>query len=178
MNTKKERINLKFLIRFGIIQSQTLEILQQVNVDNMSHTRVFEWHKIFQEKRVAMNDDSWSGSPLTRRTDVNVEQVRQVVCGDRHLTVWMIASQLDMKKVSERLSPKIRIMSKQNNAIRSDYVKTKVDNTYKNSEYKSSSDRDERVNHIKSECIKLMQKEHKTNYNWWKWRSIENCARD
>ena len=32
------------------------------------------------------------------RTEVNVECVWQLVCGDRQLTVRMIASQLDMKK--------------------------------------------------------------------------------
>ena len=56
-----------------------------------------------------MKDKSNSGRPSTSSTEVNVEWVKQVVSGNRRLTIWMIASQLDMKKKTMfgRLSPKI-----------------------------------------------------------------------
>lgn len=100
MNTK-QRINLKFLVQLGKTPSQALEILQQVyGANTMSRTRVFEWHKRFKEGREEVEDDSRSGRPSTSRTEVNIERVRQVMRGDRQLTVRMIASKLDMKKDS------------------------------------------------------------------------------
>ena len=47
-----------------------------------------------------MKDDSRSGRLSTSKTEVNVEQVRQVMCGDCQLTVQMITGQLNMKEDS------------------------------------------------------------------------------
>ena len=88
MNTE-QWINLKFLIRLWKTPSQAFEILQP---------RVFflveqEIQRVVEGKR-----DPKSGKPLTSRTEVNVEQTRQVVCGDRRSAVRITANQLDMKK--------------------------------------------------------------------------------
>ena len=61
--------------------------------DGKSHTRIFEWHKGFREGHEDIKDESKSGRSLTSRTGVNIEWVKQVVCGDRRLTVQLIASQ-------------------------------------------------------------------------------------
>ena len=54
-----------------------------------------------------MKDNCRSGRPSTKRTDINIKQVMQMVYGDWRLTVQMIASQLDMKKaVFGKLSAK------------------------------------------------------------------------
>ena len=54
----------------------------------------------------------------------------------------------------------------QNNAIRTNHIKARVDKTRKNSKCWLSSDRDETINDIISECSKLVQKEYKTRHDW------------
>ena len=49
-----------------------------------------------------------------------------------------------------------------NNAIRTKYVKLKTISTQKNSNCKLCCDKDEMVNHTRSECRKLKPKEYKT----------------
>lgn len=88
----------------------------------MSRSRVFEWHKRFKEGREEVEDDPRSGRPSTSRTDDNVERVRQMVRGDRRLTVRMIASELavnhdcvwkiitedlGMRKICAKMVPKL-----------------------------------------------------------------------
>ena len=98
----KQRINLKFLVRLGKTPTEALKLLQDVYGDNtMSRTPLFEWHRRFKEGREEVEDDHRSWRPSTSRTDKNVERVRQKVPSDRHLSVTMIADELDMN--SERV---------------------------------------------------------------------------
>ena len=53
----------------------------------------------------------------------------------------------------------------QNNAIRTNYIKARINKTQQNSRCRLCGDRDETNNHIISEKIKLAQKEYKTRYN-------------
>ena len=48
------------------------------------------------------------------------------------------------------------------NAIKTNYIKVKIDNTQQNNESRLFGGRDETINHIISECSKLTQKECKT----------------
>ena len=59
----------------------------------MSHTRIFEWHKSFQEGHEKVKADN-----RCKKKEVNVRWIRPMVCGDRPLTLRMIASQLGIKK--------------------------------------------------------------------------------
>ena len=59
----------------------------------------------------------------------------------------------------ETESPLIAV---QNNAIRTNKIKARIDTTQQNSKCRLCSDRDETINHIISECSKLAQKEFKT----------------
>ena len=54
----------------------------------------------------------------------------------------------------------------QNNAIRTKYVKAKIDKMLQNSKCSLWGDRDEMTNYIISEYYKLAQKEYKTRHNW------------
>ena len=99
----KQRINLKFLVRFGKTPTEALKLLQEVyGDDTMSRTRLFEWHRRFKEERDEVEDDHRSGRSSTSRADENVECVRQKVQSNRRLTVKMIADELGMN--SERVS--------------------------------------------------------------------------
>ncbi|XP_061553236.1 protein GVQW3-like [Phycodurus eques] len=95
----EQRTNLKFLVRLGKSPSEALGLLQQVYGDEtMSRSRVFEWCKRFKEGREDVEDDPRSGRPSTSRTEANIERVRQMLRGDRRLTVRLIANELGMNR--------------------------------------------------------------------------------
>ena len=50
--------------------------------------------------------------------------------------------------------------------IRTNYVKAKIDKMQENSKCRLCGDRDETINHRRSECSKLGQKEYKTRHDW------------
>jgi len=84
------------------LPTEALKLLQEVyGDDTISRTRIFEWHKSFKKGREEVEDDHRSGKPSTSRTEENVQHVREKVRSDRHLTVRMIADELDMN--SERV---------------------------------------------------------------------------
>ena len=54
----------------------------------------------------------------------------------------------------------------QNNAVKTNYIKAKIDNMQQNSKCWLSGDRDEIINYIIRECSQLVQKVFKIRYNW------------
>ena len=58
------------------------------------------------------------------------------------------------------------LIASQNNAIRTNHIKARIDKTQQNSKYRLCGDRDETINHIIRECSKLAQKEYKTRNDW------------
>ena len=53
----------------------------------------------------------------------------------------------------------------QNNAIGTNYIKAKIDNTEVNSKYRLCGERDETINHIIRECSKMAKTEYKTRHD-------------
>ena len=58
------------------------------------------------------------------------------------------------------------LITAQNNAVRTNHIKARIDKTQQNSKCRLCGDRDEAINHIISECSKLALKEYKTRYDW------------
>ena len=58
------------------------------------------------------------------------------------------------------------LIAAQNNAIRTNHIKARIDKTPKNSTWRLCGDRNETINHIISECSKLAQKEYNTRHDW------------
>ena len=54
----------------------------------------------------------------------------------------------------------------QNNAIRTNHIKARIDKMQQNSKCTLCGDRDETINHIISECSKLALKEYKSRHDW------------
>ena len=52
------------------------------------------------------------------------------------------------------------LIAAQDNAIRINHIKTRIDKTQQNSKCRLFGDRDETINHIISECSKLTQREY------------------
>ena len=58
------------------------------------------------------------------------------------------------------------LIAAQNNAIRTNHIKARIDKTQQNSKCRLCGDRDETINHIISEFSKLAQKEYKIRHDW------------
>jgi DNA-directed RNA polymerase sigma subunit (sigma70/sigma32) len=70
--------------------------------DTLSWARVFEWHRRFLGGREDVEDDEQLGRPVTMKTDENVDKVRTLVRNDRHLSIRMIAKELNVDKETVR----------------------------------------------------------------------------
>ena len=58
------------------------------------------------------------------------------------------------------------LIAAQDNALRTNHIKARRDKTQQNSKRRLCGDRDETINHIKSECNKLAQKAYKARHDW------------
>ena len=54
----------------------------------------------------------------------------------------------------------------QNNSIRTNQIKVRIEKTQQNRKYRLYGDRDETINHIISKCGKLAQKEYRSRHDW------------
>ena len=72
----------------------------------------------------------------------------------------------DLNKRNLNKETESLLLETQNNAIKIDHIKTKIDYTYQNSKCRLYEDRNDIVNHIISECYK--QKELTTRHDWVK----------
>ena len=77
--------------------TEALKMLRDV-YGYSSRTRIFEWHKQFVEDREDVEDDPKSGRPCTSTTDTNIQKVRQLVHSDHHLTIRVIANEVEMDR--------------------------------------------------------------------------------
>ena len=57
-------------------------------------------------------------------------------------------------------------MAAQNNIIRTNHIKVRIDKTQQNNKCRLCGDREETINNIISESSKLAQKENKTRHHW------------
>ena len=67
----------------------------------------------------------------------------------------------NLKRETESL-----LIAAQNNAVRTNHIKVRIDKTQQNSKCWLCGDRDETINHIISKCSKLAPKEYKTRPDW------------
>ena len=75
--------------------------------------------------------------------------------------MWTELRKGNLKRETESL-----LIAAENNAIRTNHIKARLDKTQQNSECRLCGDRNETINHIISECSKLAQKEYKTRHDW------------
>ena len=77
-----------------------------------------------------------------------------------HDKTWTWLRKGNFKRETESL-----LIAAQNNTIRINHFKARINKTQQNSKCSSCGDRDETINHIISECSKLAQKEYKTRHD-------------
>ena len=78
-----------------------------------------------------------------------------------HQKTWTWLKKAKLKRETESL-----LIAVEDNAIRTNHIKARIDKTQQNSKCWLCGDRDETINIIISECSKLVQKEYKTRHDW------------
>ena len=78
-----------------------------------------------------------------------------------HQKTWTWLRKGNHKRETESL-----LITAQDNAIRTNHIKTRIDKTQQNCKCRLCGDRDETINHTISECIKLAPKEYKMRHDW------------
>ena len=74
------------------------------------------------------------------------------------------------------------LIAAQDNAVRTNHIKARIDKTQQNSKCRLCDDRDETINHIISQCSKLAQREYKARHDWVgkviHWKICKKCKFD
>ena len=96
----------------------------------------------------------WEGKQLYGR-------FKRLINNISHDKTWTWLRKGNFKRETESL-----LIEAQDNAVRTNHIKARIDKTQQNSNCRLCSDRDETINHIISECSKLAQKEYKTRHEW------------
>ena len=96
----------------------------------------------------------WEGKQLYGR-------FKRLINNISHDKTWTWLRKGNFKRETESL-----LIAAQNNAIRTNHIKARIDKTQQNSKCRLCGDRDETINHIISECSKLAKKEYKTRHDW------------
>ena len=100
-------------------------------------------------RRTKIRKQKWEGKQPHGR-------FKRLINNTAHDKTWTWLRKGNFKREKESL-----LMAAQNNAIKTNHIKARIDKTQQNSKCRLCSDRDETINHIISECSKLAQKEYK-----------------
>ena len=68
----------------------------------LSRSNVFQWYGQFHDGQEDIEDDPRSGWPTECRNDNNVEKISQVLLQNRHLSLRMLADEVNIGKDTER----------------------------------------------------------------------------
>ena len=115
----------------------------RVDTDNMINKRMTTTRK-----------QKWEGKQLYGR-------FKRLINNISHQKTWTWLRKGNLKRETESL-----LIATQDNAIRTNHIKARIDKTQQNSKCRLCGDRDETINHIISECSKLAQKKYKTRRDW------------
>ena len=86
---------------------------------------------------------------------------KQLINNISHDKTWTWLRKRNFKRETE--SPRI---AAQDNAVRTNNIKARIDKTQQNSKCRLCSDRDETINYIISKCSKLVPWEFKARHDW------------
>ena len=103
--------------------------------------------------------------PTTRKQKWEEQQLyvrfKRLINNISHQKTWTWLRKGNLKRETESL-----LIAAQDNAIRTNHIKVRIDKMQQNSKCRLCGDRDETINHIISECSKLAQTEYKARHDW------------
>ena len=106
------------------------------------------------DNRMTITRKKWEEKQLYGR-------FKRLINNISHEKTWNWLRKGSLKREIESL-----LIAVQNNTIKTNHIKARMDKTQQNSKYRQCGDRDETINHIISECSKLAQKEYKSRHDW------------
>ena len=89
------------------------------------------------------------------------DRFKRLINNISHQKTWTWLRKGNLMRETESL-----LIAAQDNAIRTNHIKARIDKTQQNSKCRLCGDRDETINHIISECRKLAQEEYKERHDW------------
>ena len=111
------------------------------------------------------SDNTMDNRIITRKQKWEEKQLygrfKRLINNNSHEKTWTWLRKGNLKRETVSLQ-----IAAQDNAIRTNYIKARIDKTQQNSKCRLCGDRDETINHIISECSKLAQKEYKARHDW------------
>ena len=130
----------------------------------MTRTLHRKW-KLITATRNNTNDTRTSRTTITRKQKWEEKQLyrrfKRLTSDISHGKTWTWLRKGNLKREIESL-----LITAQNNAIWTNHIKVRIDETHQNSRCRLYGERDETINHMISECSKLAQKEYKTRQDW------------
>ena len=118
-NLVEQRSAIKFCLWNDISAAETLQ--KTFGYETMSQKNVFKWYRDFKEGREGVDDLLHSGRPSTSIGDQNINNIKEMVLGNRRLTIRklidmvgisfgsvqiILKNQLALRRVKSRLVPK------------------------------------------------------------------------
>jgi len=99
----EQRLAIKFCFKAGKSAKETLQMVNAPYGDQaLSCSNVFRWYKQFRDGREDTEDDSRSGRPTECRNDNNVEMISQLLLQNHHLSLRMLADEVNIGKDTVR----------------------------------------------------------------------------
>ena len=86
---------------------------------------------------------------------------------------WLWLSGTGIKRETESL-----IMAAQEQAIRMNVIKVRIERTQEQSKCRMCGRADETINHLLSECSKMAQKEYKRRHDWMGEKNTLGCVQE
>jgi len=92
----EQRLAIKFCFKAGKSATETLQMVNATYGDQaLSRLNVFRWYGRFRDRREDIEDDPRSGQPTECRNDNNVEKICQLLLPNRHLSLIMLADEVN-----------------------------------------------------------------------------------
>ena len=110
--------------------------------------------KQYKDRRAKERKENWKEKVLHGQF---IRQTEEIAGEER----WKWLKNSGIKRETETL-----ILAAQEQAIRTNLIKAKIDNTQEDSRCRMCGKVDETINHLISECSKMAQKEYKNRHDW------------
>ena len=99
----EQRLAIKFCFKAAKSATETLQMVNAACGDQaLSRSNVFRWYGRFWDGREGIEDDPRSGRPTECRNYNNVEKIAQLLLQNRHLSLRMLAEEVNTGKDTVR----------------------------------------------------------------------------
>ena len=133
---------------------QRLEDYIQKHEGGLISATRFDTENTMNNRMTITRKQKWEGKQLYGRFKRLINNISQE-------KTWTWLRKGNLKRETETL-----LIAAQDNTIRTNHIKARIDKTQQNNKCRLCGDRDETINHIISKCSKLAQREYKARHDW------------